>query len=87
MKPRILIAIAGLAVFLASWIAVAVGYALGVDKSTWVLLVVIAACATEALVWCVAFVLGLSLVAARSRIWQWLKKPFRRSRNVDVTDP
>jgi hypothetical protein len=78
VKLKHLIGIAGLTVFLASWIAVGVGYAMHVDKSTWVVLVVIAAFASEALIWCIAAMLGLGIVEARNRIWLWLKKPFRK---------
>jgi hypothetical protein len=43
-----------------------------------VVLVVIAACASEGLFWCIAFMLGVGIVEARSRIWERLKAPFRR---------
>jgi hypothetical protein len=78
VKLKHLIGIAGLTVFLASWIAVGVGFAIHVDKSTWVILVVVAAFATEALIWCIAAVLGLGILEARNRIWRWLRKPFTR---------
>lgn len=74
MNLKRLVGIAGLTIFLASWIAVGVGYAMQVDKSTWVALVVIAAFATEGLFWCVAFMLGLGMVEARKKIWRWLKE-------------
>ena len=86
MKLKHVIGIAGLTAFLASWIAVGVGYVMHVDKSTWVVLVVIAAFASEALIWCVAFMLGVGIVEARSKIWGWLKKPFRRRHRINVTD-
>ena len=86
MKLKHLVGIAGLTAFLASWIAVGVGYVMHVDKSTWVVLVVIAAIASEALFWCVAFMLGLGIVEARSKIWRWLKKPFHRRHRMNVTD-
>jgi hypothetical protein len=86
MKLKHLVGIAGLAVFLASWLAVGVGYLVGVDKSTWVVLVVIAACASEGLFWCVAFMLGVGIVEARNKIWGWLKEPFRRKPRVSAAD-
>lgn len=76
MKLKHLVGIAGLAAFLASWIAVGVGYVIGVEKSTWVVLVVIAAFASEGLFWCVAFMLGLGIVDARKKIWRRLKESF-----------
>lgn len=78
MKLKHIIGIAGLAAFLASWVAVGIGYASHVDKSTWVILVIIAAFASEALVWCLAAMFGLRVLGARKEIWQWLKKPFTR---------
>jgi hypothetical protein len=77
VKLKHLVGIAGLAAFLASWIAVGVAYLIHVDKSTWVVLVVIAAVASEGLFWCVAFMLGVGIVEARNKIWRWLKWPFR----------
>jgi hypothetical protein len=86
VKLKYLVGIAGLAIFLASWIAVGVGYLVHVEKSTWVALVVIAACASEGLFWCVAFMLGVGIVEARNRIWAWLKDPLgsRRSATTHV---
>jgi hypothetical protein len=78
MKLKHIVGIVGLTAFLAAWIAVAVAYAIHVDKTTWVTLVVIAAFASEGLFWCVAFMLGVSIVEARIRIWAWLKTPFRK---------
>jgi hypothetical protein len=84
VKLKHLIGFVGLIAFLASWIAVGVGYLVHVEKSTWVVLVVIAAFATEGLFWCVAFMLGLGVVEARSKIWGWLKRPFRRKHRINV---
>ena len=85
MKLKHLIGIAGLTAFLASWIAVGLGFAIHVNKSTWVILVVIAAFATEALIWCIAAMLGLGILEARKKIWRWLKKPSKMHR-VNVAD-
>jgi hypothetical protein len=76
MKLKKIVGFAGLTAFLASWIAVGVGALAGVDRNTWVALVVIAAFATEALVWCVAFMLGMGVVEARGKIWHRVKKRF-----------
>ena len=78
MKLKYLIGIAGLTAFMASWIAVGVGFAIHVDKSTWVILVVTAAFTTEALIWCIAAMFGLGILEARKGIWRWLKKPFAK---------
>jgi len=86
VKLKHLVGIAGLTAFLAAWIAVAVGYAIHVEKSTWVALVVVAAFASEGLFWCVAFMLGVGIVEARHKIWRWLKQPFRRTQRREVTD-
>ncbi|MDG2523431.1 hypothetical protein P7B02_18030 [Caulobacter segnis] len=73
---KIVLGVAG-AVCLASWIALGAGLAMGVDKPVRVVLVVIAAFATEALFWSVAAVLGVSVVQARKQIWAKLTAPFR----------
>lgn len=85
MKLKHLIGLVGLLAFLASWIAVGVGYVMHVEKSTWVVLVVIAAFATEGLFWCVAFMLGMGLVEARKKIWRALKKRLGVTQPGDVT--
>ncbi len=58
----------------AAWGAVAVGYWLEVSRATWVILVVVAAVATEGLFWSVAAALGLSVLDARKRIWRWVTR-------------
>lgn len=79
MKIRYLIGLAGATLFVAAWTAVAIGYALGVDMKVWTTLVVLAAFATEALIWSLAAMLGLSVLQARRKIWSWLAKPFRKT--------
>ncbi len=59
-----------------AWVGVAVGAAMGVSKTTWFVLVTIAAFATEGAFWGVAAVLGISVIQARGRIWAWLRRPF-----------
>jgi hypothetical protein len=73
---KVVLGIAG-AVCLASWIGVGVGVALDADKPVRVVLVVIAAFATEGLFWSIAAVLGVSVVQARKQIWAKLTSPFR----------
>jgi hypothetical protein len=78
MKLKHMIGLAGLAVFLAAWAAVGAGFLLRVDPVTWTVLVVIAAFASEALIWCLAAMLGLTVFEARRRIWRWMTRPFRK---------
>ena len=63
-------------VLILAWVGVAVGAAIGVSKTTWLVLVTIAAFATEGAFWGVAAVLGISVIQARGRIWAWLRRPF-----------
>ena len=79
MKLKHLIGLAGGAAFLAAWVAVAIGYLLQVGPATWTLLVVIAAFASEALIWCLAAMLGLTVFEARRAIWRRLAAPFRKA--------
>ncbi|MGD2131921.1 MAG: hypothetical protein PVI23_03955 [Maricaulaceae bacterium] len=79
MKIKHLIGLAGITVFFAAWAGVAVGYALGVDVTVWTTLVVIAAFASEALIWCLAAMLGLTVFEARRKIRSWLARPFRKT--------
>lgn len=79
MKLKHLIGLAGATVFLLAWLAVGAGFLLGVDRTTWTILVVIAAFASEALVWCIAAFLGLSVFEARRAIWRFLTRPFRKA--------
>ena len=62
-----------------AWGGVAVGAAVGVSKTTWIVLLTIAALATEGAFWGVAAVLGISVIQARGRIWAWLRRPFSRN--------
>lgn len=53
-----------------AWIALGVGVYLDVERSTRLVLAVVAALATEALFWTVAALLGVSVVQARKKIWR-----------------
>ena len=79
MKLKHLIGVAGATAFLVAWSVVAAALAIGVDKMTWTILVTIAAFATEAFIWCLAAMLGLSVFDARRKIWRWMTTPLRRS--------
>ncbi len=76
-RPWRWIALGGVVCLLA-WIALAVGLTLGVDRTTRVVLVTVAAVATEGLVWLSAFVLGLRVFEARQRLWQTLRSRIAR---------
>jgi cytochrome c biogenesis protein CcdA len=54
----------------AAWIALGVGLYMDVSRQTRLILVVVAAVATEALFWSIAATLGLSVLEARKRIWR-----------------
>lgn len=62
----------GAAVCLSCWIALVAGLVLGVERSTQLVLVTVAAVATEGLVWLVAAVLGLRVFEARRALWRRL---------------
>lgn len=68
----------GCVFFVAAWVACLIGYLYGVDTAQWVVLVTIAAIATESLVWCAAAALGVTVIQARRNIWQWVVKWVRR---------
>lgn len=76
-RPWRWIALGGVICLLA-WVAVAVGLTLGVDRTTRIVLVTVAAVATEGLVWLSAFLLGLRVFEARQRLWQALRSRFAR---------
>lgn len=67
---------AGLAICIASWIALGIGFALRVDITVWTILVTAAAIATELMFWCVALMLGLTVFEARRKIWRAVTRPF-----------
>lgn len=53
-----------------AWIALGVGLYLDVERSTRLVLAIVAALATEALFWTAAAFLGVSVVQARVKIWR-----------------
>lgn len=75
-RPWRWIALGG-AVCVLAWIALGVGLALGVDRATRLVLVTVAALATEGLVWLTALLLGLRMFEARRRLWRKLRDAFR----------
>lgn len=75
-KPWRWIALGGIVCLLA-WLALAVGLAIGVDRTTRLVLVTVAAVATEGLVWLSALLLGLRVFEARRRLWEKLRGVFR----------
>ncbi|MEH6663486.1 MAG: hypothetical protein V7678_01435 [Brevundimonas sp.] len=62
-------AVVGIAA-VAAWLALGAGLYLDVSRETRLILVVVAAVATEALFWSIAATLGLSVLEARKRIWR-----------------
>jgi hypothetical protein len=81
MKAKYLVGIVGVTVALAAWTAAGLGFMLEVDRATWVVLMVIAAAATEAMIWCMAAALGLTILQARRGIWRWLVQ--RLTKNLE----
>ena len=54
------------------WIAFGLGIVMDVSRSTLIILVTVAAVATEGLFWVVAAVLGVTVFQARRKILNWL---------------
>ncbi|WP_339928951.1 hypothetical protein [uncultured Brevundimonas sp.] len=52
------------------WVALGIGLWMDVERTTRLVLAIVAAVATEALFWTVAAALGVSVVEARKRIWR-----------------
>lgn len=75
-RPWRWIALAGVVCVLA-WIALAIGLVMDVDRGTRLILVTIAAVATEGLVWLSAALLGLRVFEARQHLWRKLRGAFR----------
>lgn len=67
---------AGAAICLLTWIALGTGLAMGVDRGTRLVLVTLAAIATEGLVWLSALLLGLRVFEARRQLWRKLRGLF-----------
>jgi hypothetical protein len=62
----------------ASWLAVGVGLIVRPSVHAWTGIVTAAAVSTEMLFWAVAGALGLTVIQARHRLWDWVVKPLRR---------
>ena len=69
MKYKKLILYAAIAATVTAWIVVGVGFAFEVEKTTLLILVAVAAIATEILFWAVAIVFGISIFESRKKIW------------------
>ena len=52
------------------WVALGIGLWMDVERTTRLILAIVAAVATEALFWTVAAALGVSVFEARKRIWR-----------------
>ena len=75
MKNTLLKAV-GIVVLLA-WLSLGLGLAIDVSRETWIIWVTAVALISEAAIWIVAATLGVAVVQARQRIWQWFTRPFR----------
>lgn len=68
----------GAVVCLLAWLALAIGLALDVEFTERLVLVTVAAVATEALIWLTAGTFGLSVFEARRSIWRYLRDAPKR---------
>ncbi len=73
MKYKKLILYTAIAATVASWIVAGVGFAFGVEKTIFIIMIAVAAIASEVLFWAVAIVFGISVFESRKKIWQWFK--------------
>ena len=73
---KILLKGVGVVVLLA-WLSLLLGFAIDVSRETWFIWVTAVALITEAAIWLAAATLGVAVVQARQRIWQWFTRPFR----------
>ena len=65
-------------VVVVAWLSLGVGLAAGVDREAWFIWVTAVALVTEVAIWIVAATLGIAVVQARQRIWQWIRRPSER---------
>jgi hypothetical protein len=64
----------------ASWLAVCIGLAVRLSLPIWTGIVTVAALSSEILFWTVAGALGVTVIQARHRLWDWIVKPLQRRR-------
>lgn len=64
-------------VVLLAWLSLGVALALDISRNVLIVWVTAVAIITEAAVWLAAASLGVAVVQARQRIWQWFTRPFR----------
>ncbi|WP_058836116.1 hypothetical protein [Luteimonas abyssi] len=76
-RPWRWIALGGVVCLLA-WIALGIGLVAGADRTTRLVLVTVAAVATEGLVWLTAALLGLRVFEARRKLWHALRARVQR---------
>lgn len=72
MKMKKIILITSVGACVASWIMVGIGFALEVDKNTFIAIVTTTAIATEVMFWGIAFVFGVSVFESRKKIGNWI---------------
>lgn len=72
MSFKKIIAIVAVLACISAWTAFGVGVFLDVGTTMKTVLLTIAALATEALIWAMALVLGLTVFEARRKIWRFL---------------
>jgi hypothetical protein len=78
MRVKWIIGWAATVVCVAAWAGVAAGFALKAKLAALTALATVAAFSLEGMFWAWAFVLGVSVLQARHRLWGWIAGPFRR---------
>ena len=81
MKYKKVILYTAVGATVASWIVVGAGFAFGVEKIILIIMVAVAAIASEILFWAVAVIFGISVFESRKKIWSWLKSKLRPRKN------
>jgi hypothetical protein len=77
-KWKIVFALASICA--ASWLAMCAGLVVRFSLPIWTGIVTSAALSTEILFWGVAGALGVTVIKARHRLWDWLVRQLRRRR-------
>ncbi len=73
--------IGGGIICLLCWLALGIGLLMDAPRHTLIVLVTVAAVATEGFFWLAAAVLGVTAFQARRKIWRWLTR--RPAENVE----
>lgn len=75
MRKILMLGLGG--VVLLAWLSLGVALTLDVSREVLFVWVTAVAVITEVAIWIAAASLGVAVVQARQRIWQWFTRPFR----------